>query len=36
MTDVGYVVAAYAVIVGGLAVYALTLARRLRRHDEDR
>ena len=30
MTDVGYVVAAYAVILGGLALYAVTLWRRLR------
>jgi hypothetical protein len=30
VTDVGYVIAAYAVIVGGLAVYTLTLWRRLR------
>jgi hypothetical protein len=30
MTDVGYVVAAYGVIVGGLALYTLSLWRRLR------
>lgn len=30
MTDVGFVVAAYAVIVGGLGLYTLTLWRRLR------
>ena len=30
MTDVGYVMAAYGVIVGGLALYAVTLWRRLR------
>ena len=30
MTDVGYVVAAYGVIVGGLALYAISLWRRLR------
>ena len=40
MTDLGYVVAAYAVIVGGLAAYTLWLWRRLRdvrgRDDEAR
>jgi hypothetical protein len=40
MTDVGYVIAAYAVILGGLATYTLTLWRRLRaardRRPEDR
>ena len=40
MTDVGYVIAAYAVILGGLALYAVTLWRRLRaaadRDDEAR
>jgi membrane protein YqaA with SNARE-associated domain len=30
MTDVGFVVAAYGVILGGVATYALTLVRRLR------
>lgn len=37
MTDVGFVVAAYGVILGGLAVYTLALWRRLRgmRHDDD-
>jgi hypothetical protein len=30
MTDVGFVVAAYGVIFGGLAVYAAWLLRRLR------
>lgn len=29
MTDAGYVLAAYGVALGGLALYALTLARRL-------
>ena len=41
MTDAGYVLAAYAVILGGMAVYTVTLWRRLRaatrdRHDEAR
>jgi hypothetical protein len=40
MTDVGYVLAAYAVILGGLALYTATLWRRLRaargRDDEAR
>ncbi len=40
MTDVGFVIAAYAVIVGGLALYAVALWRRLRaandRRDEGR
>lgn len=31
MTDAGFVLAAYGVIVGGLAVYTLTLWRRLDR-----
>lgn len=38
MTDVGYVIAAYGVIIGGLAVYALSVWRRLaarRGHDDD-
>ena len=30
MTDAGFVLAAYGVIFGGLGLYALTLARRLR------
>jgi CcmD family protein len=30
MIDVEFVVAAYGVIFGGLGIYALTLARRLR------
>lgn len=29
MTDAAFVIAAYAVIIGGLALYAVTLARRL-------
>jgi len=40
MTDAGFVVAAYTVIVGGLALYTLSLWRRLRSvgrtDDEDR
>ena len=40
MTDLGYVVAAYAVIVGGLAAYTLSLWRRIQgvrsRDDEAR
>lgn len=40
MTDAGYVIAAYGVIVGGLALYTVTLWRRLRavhgRDDEAR
>jgi len=40
MTDAGFVIAAYAVIVGGLALYTVTLWRRLqsvrRRDDEGR
>jgi hypothetical protein len=35
MTDVGYVIAAYGVIVGGLAVYTLTLWLRLRAAERD-
>ena len=35
MTDAGFVVAAYGVIVGGLALYTATLWRRLRRVRED-
>jgi hypothetical protein len=30
MTDAGFVIAAYGVIVGGLALYTLSLWRRLR------
>jgi len=30
MTDLGFVVAAYGVILGGVVLYALTLLRRLR------
>ncbi len=30
MSDVGYVVAAYGVIIGGLALYAVSLWRRMR------
>ena len=40
MTDVGYVIAAYGVIVGGMGLYTLSLWRRLRaardRDDEAR
>ncbi len=40
MTDVGYVIAAYAVILGGMALYTVALWRRLRaardRDDEAR
>jgi hypothetical protein len=40
MTDVGFVIAAYVVIVGGLGLYTLALWRRLRaaghRDDEAR
>ena len=39
MTDAGFVIAAYAVILGGLGLYTLTLWRRLRaavRDDEAR
>ena len=40
MTDAGFVIAAYAVIVGGLALYTATLWRRIqsaqRRDDEGR
>jgi hypothetical protein len=40
MTDAGYVIAAYAVILGGLAAYTVVLWRRLRavrgRDDEAR
>jgi len=30
MTDVGFVIAGYGVILGGIGLYALLLARRLR------
>ena len=40
MTDAGYVLAAYAVIMGGMAIYTATLWRRIRaardRDDEAR
>ena len=40
MTDVGYVLAAYGVILGGLGLYTLSVWRRLRAvtrpHDEGR
>ncbi|MGH2381286.1 MAG: hypothetical protein ACRDG7_08705 [Candidatus Limnocylindria bacterium] len=40
MTDAGFVIAAYLVIIGGLALYTATLWRRLRaardRDDEGR
>jgi hypothetical protein len=40
MTDAGYVLAAYAVILGGIALYTVALWRRLRaardRDDEAR
>ncbi|MGI8999604.1 MAG: hypothetical protein ACR2GO_07850 [Candidatus Limnocylindria bacterium] len=40
MTDAGFVIAAYAVIIGGLALYTVTLWRRIRaageRNDEAR
>jgi len=38
MTDVGYVLAAYAVILGGMALYTAALWRRLRGtrdHDDE-
>jgi uncharacterized membrane protein YiaA len=38
MTDIGYVIAAYAVIIGGLALYTVGLWRRLRAagdHDDE-
>jgi uncharacterized membrane protein YiaA len=38
VTDAGFVIAAYTVIVGGLALYTVTLWRRLRaiqRHDDE-
>ncbi len=38
MSDIGFVVAAYGVIFGGLGLYTLALWRRLRaaRRDDDR
>lgn len=30
MTDVGFIIAAYAVILGGIGLYAAALVRRLR------
>jgi hypothetical protein len=39
MTDIGFVAAAYGVILGGLGLYAVSLWRRLRAvrdHDPDR
>jgi hypothetical protein len=30
VTDVGFVIAGYGVIIGGLALYAVTLWRRIR------
>jgi hypothetical protein len=30
MTDAGFVIAAYAVILGGIGIYAVLLVRRLR------
>jgi len=30
MTDAGFVIAAYGVIIGGLGLYAVTLRRRIR------
>jgi hypothetical protein len=40
MTDAGYVIAAYGVIIGGLALYAYSVMRRLaakrNHHDEGR
>jgi hypothetical protein len=37
MTDAGYVIAAYGVIIGGLALYAYSVMRRLvaKRNDRD-
>lgn len=35
MTDLGFVVAAYGVIIGGLALYTATLWRRLGRVRDD-
>jgi hypothetical protein len=36
MTDVAFVIGAYGVILGGIAVYALFLARRIRIAQEAR
>ncbi len=38
MTDIGFIIAAYGVILGGLGLYAVTLVRRLRaaRREADR
>jgi hypothetical protein len=36
MSDVGFVIAGYGVILGGLAAYAALLLRRLARVREDR
>jgi hypothetical protein len=33
MTDVGFVIAAYGAVLGGLAIYTAMLWRRLRRAD---
>lgn len=30
MTDIGFIIAAYVVILGGIGLYAATLVRRLR------
>ena len=35
MTDFAYIVAAYAVVLGGTALYAVTLWRRIRRAAAD-
>ena len=35
MSDLWFVVAGYGVILGGLALYAVTLSRRLRRAEAD-
>jgi hypothetical protein len=35
VTDVEYVIAAYAVVLGGMAVYVVTLWRRLARARDD-
>ena len=35
MTDAGFVLAAYGVIIGGLALYTVTLWRRLRAAQRD-
>jgi hypothetical protein len=36
MTDAGFVIAAYGVILGGLGLYTITLWRRLRAAARDR